>query len=251
MDLERIQGVPSYILLLYLISERENLGLNENHFKILIRYLTSYFVRRNITDFPSTRNLARIFMDAISLSKEFIGDQLVSEIKGFLKSQSSSDEQFERRLRGSLYLDNPDATRFILCYYENKFMTDETRRDLWIRDNNNKFKWTIEHVFPEGKNIPNEWVDMIANGDREKADEYLQEYAHTLGNLTITGYNQNLSNLSFEKKKERTDKAGLKIGYLNGLKLNEDLADKTAWTIDDIKTRTDKLVGFFVSEFTL
>lgn len=22
------------------------------------------------------------------------------------------------------------------------------------------FKWTIEHIFPEGKNIPDKWVDI-------------------------------------------------------------------------------------------
>jgi len=42
---------------------------------------------------------------------------------------------------------------------------------------------------------------MIANGDEKLAYEYLNDYVHTLGNLTITGYNSNLSNFDFEKKK--------------------------------------------------
>ena len=44
---------------------------------------------------------------------------------------------------------------------------------------------------------------MIADGNEELAYEYLNKYVHTLGNLTITGYNSNLSNYDFEKKKYR------------------------------------------------
>lgn len=92
---------------------------------------------------------------------------------------------------------------------------------------------------------------MIANGDKNLAIEYLNNYVHTLGNLTITGYNQNLSNLSFEKKKNRVNKDGNYIGYKNGLKLNEDVVSKDSWHIEGIKERTNKLVNFFVKEFEL
>ena len=251
LSLERIQGSPSYILLLYLMSEKDKLGLNEEHFKELIQYLTSFFVRRNITDFPNTRNLARIFMDVIDLAKQKKGAEIVETAKVYLKDNSSPDEEFERKLRGNVYTDNPDAARFLLCYYEDKFKTNEIYTDLWTRDSSNKYKWTIEHIFPEGDNIPQVWVDMIAGGDRPTAQQYLQQYAHTLGNLTITGYNQNLSNMSFDRKKNRTNNAGLFIGYRNGLRLNEDIVCKDSWTVEDITTRTEKLVGFFKKEFTL
>ena len=92
---------------------------------------------------------------------------------------------------------------------------------------------------------------MIANGDKNLAIEYLNNYVHTLGNLTITGYNQNLSNLSFEKKKNRVNKDDNYIGYKNGLKLNDDVVSKDAWHIEDIKERTNRLVDFFMKEFEL
>lgn len=92
---------------------------------------------------------------------------------------------------------------------------------------------------------------MIANGDKNLAIEYLNNYVHILGNLTITGYNQNLSNLSFEKKKNRVNKDGNYIGYKNGLKLNDDVVSKDAWHIEDIKERTNRLVDFFMKEFEL
>ena len=251
LNLERIQGSPSYILLLYLMAEKDVLGLSDNHFKELIEYLTAFFVRRNIIDFPNTRNLARIFMDIIDIAKQNRGSEIVAAAKLFLKESSSSDEEFERKLRGNVYTDNPDATRFLLCYYEDKFKTNEIYTDLWTRDTSNKYKWTIEHIFPEGDNIPQVWINMIAGGDKSLAQQYLQLYAHTLGNLTITGYNQNLSNMSFERKKDRKNNADLYIGYRNGLRLNEDVVCKDEWTIKDIKTRTDKLVDFFKTEFTL
>ena len=250
-NLDRIQGSPSYILLLYLLSNKDELNLNNKIIANIINYLTKFFVRRNITDYPNTRNLTKIFMDLIALIKDKQGTEIYDLIINNLKANSSSDEIFEAKLKGSIYLENPDATRFLLCYYEDKFKTNEIYTNLWSRDNSNKYIWTIEHIFPEGENIPVEWVNMIANGDKNLAIEYLNNYVHTLGNLTITGYNQNLSNLSFEKKKNRVNKDGNYIGYRNGLKLNDDVVSKNAWHIEDIKERTNRLVDFFMKEFEL
>lgn len=251
LDLDRIQGAPSYILLLYLLSNKSILNINDDIIKDIIEYLTKFFVRRNITDYPNTRNLTKIFMDIVALIDGKSGREIYDVTVNYLKENSSSDEEFEKKLNGPVYLDNPDATRFLLCYYENKFKTNEIYTDLWERDNGNKYVWTIEHIFPEGENIPQDWVDMIANGDRDLANEYLVKYTHTLGNLTITGYNQTLSNLSYEKKNNRTNKDGNYVGYKNGLKLNEDVVDLPAWTKDNIETRTEKLVTFFKYEFKL
>lgn len=250
-NLDKIQGAPSYILLLYLLSNKDRLNLDNDIIANIINYLTKFFVRRNITDYPNTRNLTKIFMDLVSLIANKQGSDIYDLIANNLKNNSSSDEIFEEKLKGSIYLDNPDATRFLLCYYEDKFKTNEIYTNLWSRDKSNKYVWTIEHIFPEGENIPTDWIDMIANGDKDLAIEYLNRYTHTLGNLTITGYNQNLSNLSFEKKKNRVNKDGNYIGYRNGLKLNEDVVNKDAWHIDDIKMRTNKLVDFFMKEFEL
>ena len=126
----------------------------------------------------------------------------------------------------------------------------EIYSDLWSRDSSNKYIWTIEHIFPEGQNIPDPWINMIANGDMELAKQYLSEYAHTLGNLTITGYNQNLSNMSFEKKKDRKSKDKSKdIGYRNGLFLNQDVVTQDTWTIDKIKDRTNKIVKILLEMY--
>ena len=92
---------------------------------------------------------------------------------------------------------------------------------------------------------------MIANGDREKAKEYLEKYVHTLGNLTITGYNQNLSNMSFTDKRDRKNKDGKDIGYRNGLFLNEDVVNQDDWTIEKINNRTDKIIDLLMNLFKM
>jgi hypothetical protein len=157
---------------------------------------------------------------------------------------------FKEKLNDDIYEDNVEITRFILSKIEEiKSMTMERFDDFWARDNSGKLKWTIEHIFPEGTNLPNSWVDMMANGDRYKAKEMQEKFVHKLGNLTLTGYNSNLSNFNFLKKQERKDNQGRYIGYKNGLYLNEELENKDKWTEKDIKERTEKLVNLAVNIF--
>ncbi len=91
--------------------------------------------------------------------------------------------------------------------------------------------------------MPECWVDMIAGGDNQMAHKCLEEYAHNIGNLTITGYNSALGNKSFEEERDRKSKDGKRfIGYRNGLEINREIAEKNNWTIADIKLGTKVLV---------
>jgi uncharacterized protein with ParB-like and HNH nuclease domain len=249
LDLTRIQGVPSYQLLLFLLRNKEDLQLSDEIIIKIVNLLTVFFVRRNITDYPGTRDLNRIFMDAIAAIENngIVGEDVYITVKDVLSKWVASDDLFVQRLNGDIYKENTGAARFILCALTQKSMTKETWADLWEykqyeKSNNNVFIWTIEHIFPEGENIPQAWVDMIADGDRELANEYLQKYVHKLGNLTITCYNSALSNYSFEQKRDRTNKDGKYIGYKNGLEINHELETKDRWTVDDIIERTERLV---------
>lgn len=249
LTLERIQGAPSYILLLYILSKRELFGINNALFIKIVNFLTKFFVRRNLTDSPGTSKLTKIFMDINASLEGKKGSAVYDTIKSALIGWSTSDVEFEKKLRGPIYEGNTDAARFLLCFYEEKFNTKEHIVDLWYQENK-KYIWTIEHIFPEGARIPEHWVKMIADGDKAKAESLQDEYVHTLGNLTITGYNSNLGNMAFDKKKNR-QKDGKDIGYKNGLKLNEDVVSEDTWTIEKIKTRTDKLVKEFMADFDL
>lgn len=242
-DLERISGAPSYILMLYIMSNQAELGLTDDHLNSIIKTLITFFVRRNVTDVPNTRKLTQLFIDVIAEAKLLQGDDIVNMIHDRLQAVAASDELFEEKLRGSIYDENPEATRFILCSIEARHQTKEIYSDLWARDNSKKYIWTIEHIFPEGENIPDSWVDMIAGGDKMLAKQYRSDYVHTLGNLTITGYNQNLSNMAFEQKRDRKSKDKTKdVGYRNGLYLNRDVVNEDTWTIKKITKRTDALV---------
>ena len=247
-DLINIGGAPSYALLLFVF---EKYDLADNDKVYLIDFLVKYFVRRNITDTPPTRDLDNIFIEIVKKLYNN-GPYDLKIIKDFLldTTRIASDKLFEEKLNGNLYEENSGATRFILCKLEEENnKTRETYVDLWARDDKNKFIWTIEHIFPQGENIPKEWIDMIANGNKDLAQELQSKYAHTLGNLTLTGYNSKLSNMSFEKKRDRVNKDGVSVGYRNGLYLNETIKDLPDWTIENIKKRSADLIEQIVEYY--
>lgn len=249
-DLERIQGAPSYLLMLYLLVKSNELKLSYRHLSLIVQILVRFFVRRNLTDLPPTRDLTRLFMTIIDKIKDLSGNAVYDLIKDQLISVSSSDDTFRQKLEGPIYDENAGVTRFILCALAEEAMTKETLLDLW-RVENKQFVWTIEHIFPQGENIPQNWINMIADGDQMKAKEIQQTHVHKLGNLTISGFNSALGNKSFEEKRDRTDRQGRSVGYKNGLKLNEDLANATSWSMEQIDTRTAKLVQQVMNIFRL
>jgi len=241
-DLERIQGAPSYLLMLYLLKREEEMSLDEKHLEKIVQLLVCFFVRRNLTDIPPTRDLTRLFMEIIEKLSGTTGEDSIATIRNKLIEVSADDNFFRSKLEGPIYQENVNVSRFILCALAEQGMTHEIWRDLWDVKNK-QFVWTIEHIFPQGERIPHAWVDMIAGGAEDKAKDFQQAYVHKLGNLTISGYNPTLSNKSFEEKRDRKDKKGSYVGYRNGLKLNEDLADCPEWSIEQIKDRTVKLVN--------
>lgn len=249
-DLERVQGVPSYLLLILLFAKREELSLEYDDLARIVKLLISFFVRRNTTDKPATRDLTRIFMDLTTSIPELKGEAIVELIGDRLFKVSADDDTFKKYLSGSLYQDNTAVCRYVLCAIEQSQMTKETERDLWAVKGN-QFVWTIEHIFPQGGNIPESWVNMIANGDAELAEQYRESHVHKLGNLTISGYNSTLGNKSFEDKRDRKDQKGSPVGYNNGLFLNKDLAIAKAWSIKQIEDRTTTLVDKVLSMYPL
>ncbi|MFJ7886088.1 DUF262 domain-containing protein [Pseudomonas sp. NPDC096917] len=241
LSLDRIQGAAAYLLLMVLMERQAELELKHEHLEQVVSFLIAFFVRRNTTDLPPTRDLTRIFMDVAETIRELCAGDVVSHIQHRLKAESASDEQFEKSLKGPIYEDNKAVCRFVLCALEESRMTRETQVDLWALKGK-QYVWTIEHIFPQGENIPDSWVQMIADGDANVAEQHRQTYAHCLGNLTISGYNSALGNKSFGEKQSRTDSQGREVGYNNGLYLNQALATEDSWTVEKLKTRTVQLV---------
>lgn len=241
LSLDRIQGAAAYLLLMVLMERQAELELKHEHLEQVVSFLIAFFVRRNTTDLPPTRDLTRIFMDVAETIRELSAGDVVSHIQHRLKAESASDEQFEKSLKGPIYEDNKAVCRFVLCALEESRMTRETQVDLWALKGK-QYVWTIEHIFPQGENIPDSWVQMIADGNANVAEHHRQTYAHCLGNLTISGYNSALGNKSFGEKQSRTDSQGREVGYNNGLYLNQALATEDSWTVEKLKARTVQLV---------
>ncbi len=249
-DLERIQGAPSHLLLLYLLVQRDQLELSDSHLTSIVQLLVRFFVRRNLTDTPPTRDLNRLFMDVVNNIREKRTNAVYRTIEDALVNASASDETFQQALSGAIYNENVGVTRFVLCALAERSMTLESRVDLWHMEGK-QYLWTIEHVFPQGERIPKSWIDMIAGGDETRATEVQQTHVHQLGNLTLSAFNSALGNMSFEDKRDRKNRTGLFIGYKNNLALNEDLACATGWSVAQIEERTSKLIGQTINMFKL
>ena len=270
LELNRVGAVASYTLLLFLLTNEADLDSNTTIGKV-IDFIIKYYVRRNITDNPNTRDLDSINIEVVEKCQKILDEGKKISLSDIIdahlnnsKATISSLDEFKRWLSDKIYINNAGMTRYLLWKLDSLQHTREYAPDLWQRNqNNDNFVWTIEHIFPEGKNIPESWVLMLAEGDKIKAEEIQLEVVHLIGNLTLSAYNANLSNRSFQEKQnlsiKKTGNIDLKIGYKNGLNLNNiaftinekgvSLANIESWTIEAIKARTEKIVEILVEIF--
>jgi uncharacterized protein with ParB-like and HNH nuclease domain len=247
-NLDNVGGADTYMLLLYVV---KRFGVSEEEKIRLINLLCRYTIRRNVTDSPPTRDLTNYFMDMIE-DLNALPAYDYDTVKAIIvtRGRPAADEVFQEKLSGDLYEENVGATRYVLSAIElADTQTKERYVDFYAR-NKKLFVWTVEHILPQGENIPADWVTMIAKGDRKVAEQVRKEYVHKLGNLTLTGYNSQLSNFSLDRKQDRK-KDDKYVGYKNGLNLNEDIASVTTWTKEQIEDRTHKLVARALEIFKL
>lgn len=256
-ELPRAQGVPAFMLLLFLTVNSENMHFNDARMVEVTDFLTRFFVRRNLTNTPPTYDLDRIFIGTIDkiLEHKATGESALKLIKEELTSVSASDEQFLSQLMGPIYDENVAVTRYVLISLAKEGTTVETVKtsDLWAQtssgDKKSQYVWTIEHILPQGSNLPEGWVEML--GGKEEASRIQRDYVHTIGNLTISGYNSALGNKTFIEKRDRVDSSKNYVGYRNGLSLNSDLQNMDKWGEQAIQDRTEKLASKLLVQFSL
>lgn len=100
-----------------------------------------------------------------------------------------------------------------------------------VEDQIDNAELTIEHIMPQ--TLTAEWKDCL--GDNWELTH--SKYKDTVGNLTLTAYNSDYSNLSFAKKKSLQDK-----GFLySKLSLNSYIKTCEVWTEKQITARAQKL----------
>lgn len=248
-NLENVNGADAYMLLLFIEHKFE---ISENQKIDLINLLCRYFIRRNVTDSPPTRDLTNYFMDIIE-HVDSLENYNYEQVKAILiqYGKPASDEVFKQKLNGNLYEENVGATRYILSSLELAQNSEREGYKNFYERSKNKFVWTIEHALPQGKNMKPHWVQMVADGNKELANEIRENYVHKLGNLTLTGYNSQLSDMPLLDKQNKKDKKGNNIGFNNGLVLNETLKNTPTWKKEHIQNRTETLVSKALEIFEL
>jgi len=91
---------------------------------------------------------------------------------------------------------------------------------------------TLEHILPRNANSA-AWQKALGS----KFDNVYSTYLHTIGNMTLTGYNSEMSDKSFEEKKAELSKLRSKIAFLNF-----DIIESAVWDGDSILNRTKRLI---------
>ena len=249
-DLQRLGAAPAYAFLLWANQVAKSRGWDEGDtLTQLASYLTKWFFWRNLTDMPPTRELDPMFMELIGDLLQRIRSGTITGQDGFckqttdwLQARAAPEDVCESRLKGDVYVENYDATRFMLCKLEESHQTRETKRDLWVHDANDRPVFTVEHILPKTENLGSAWVAMLEKNGKDTADAIRQRCAHQLGNLTLSGFNSKLGTMEFSRKRDRKNEKGDFIGYRNGLYLNVELANREDWNEASITARTDTML---------
>lgn len=258
-------ATAAFMLLLYFMRNQIIFGYDDSQMLDLFELTLKFFIRRNLTNNPSTGALPQIMMNIIERINQLNKKEFVDVRKILLdvyQNKTSSNDAVNEILYGDIYDTNRDMARYLLCSLC-KFEDNNEKKfiDLWEKKDD-KYIWTIEHILPEGNkdatNTPKEWVEMIKKGD-EKYKDYsneqvyalVKDYRHKLGNLTMTGYNSSLGNKKFSDKKDRYDSKNEKIGYNNGLSLNDNVYNQSEWYISNIVERTKDLANKIIAKIEI
>ncbi|MEV8041863.1 DUF4268 domain-containing protein [Arthrobacter sp. NPDC080082] len=193
-----------------------------------LTYLESYFVRRIVIG-RATANLNRTLLQAVSAISD--ADHIDVALREYLsrgrKHFATDMEVREAAKTIAFYWQGRGAQKkLILQWLEQAFRPKE------IVDVDPRHL-TIEHVLPQ--TMTASVRKTFAAGFSAEADiDYEHErVVHTLGNLTLSGYNSELSNKPFEEKREMLAKSGLSM--------NLAIAAHATWGVDEINTRSAEL----------
>ena len=196
----------------------------------------NYLFRRNICEVP-TNALSKIFLN---LNREILrydntADNYVQKyIYSLLAKKESGrfpdDTEFTEALAGKqVYQMRGKYKAYLFERFEN-YGTIETK-DVYTHLDNNVY--TIEHIMPQ--HLTPAWTESLGTN----AAEIHETWLHRLANLTLTGYNPNLSNKTFAEKRD-AEEGGYKA---SGLKMNQKIATKESWGLLELEERNDEMIA--------
>lgn len=219
--LERIEVTTAYPIILYFYGEYAHSNITKEQLCCIIDILENYLVRRFVCDYK-TNTLNKTFSAAYPYVSKFDNEHVVDGFIDYLASKGyPKDAEFRERFTTTkLYGagDRQQKTKFILASLEKSFK----HKEIVQMDN-----LTIEHVMPQ---TLSEWWDDYLGNDAELIHEV---WLHTIGNLTLTAYNSDLSNKSYPQK----------LHYFENshLELNKYFSQAKEWKKENIELRAEFL----------
>ena len=217
----------AYPFLLELYSDFTEGTLNKGDFLEALKLVESYVFRRAICNIP-TNSLNKTFA---TFNKALKKDRYLESIKAHFLTVPSyrrfpNDEEFIREIKVR------DLYNFRSRSYWLRRLENHDRKEPVPVD-----EYTIEHIMPQNPDLSQPWRDDLGS-DWERIHA---EMLHTLGNLTLTGYNSEYSDRPFQEKRDMTGGFGE-----SPLKLNQGLGQVETWNESAISARAERLASLAV-----
>ncbi len=218
-----------YPLLLELYSDYSDGVLSKQDFIPIIYLIESYICRRAVCGL-GTNSLNKVFP---SFTKHIQKDEYFKSLKAHFvylteKQRFPNNDEF-KKLFITIDFYHFQKKKYFFERLEN-FNTEEPV---------NTQKCTIEHIMPQ--TLTEEWKRDLGGNFQAIHDKYL----HTIGNLTLTGYNTEYRNNSFREKRDM--EKGFKQ---SSLKLNQSLKDLESFGEKEIEKRANDLADFALKIWT-
>lgn len=231
-DLRELTVDVAYPFLLELYDDYANDRLTSEDFVKAVRLVESYVFRRAVCDIP-TNSLNKTFA---TIGRSLKKDQYIESIQAYFLNLPSyrrfpSDVEFRQKLtERDLY--NFSRRTYFLRHLENY----DRKEHVSVGE------YTIEHILPQNPNLSTEWQQALGV-EWERVQE---TWVHTLGNLTLTGYNAEYSDRSFSKKRDMP--GGFKE---SPLRLNYGVGTEQNWNEDTIRKRAERLAAQAIDIWTI
>ncbi|RVZ42316.1 DUF262 domain-containing protein [Helicobacter pylori] len=219
-----------YPLLLELYSDYIDGVLSEQDFTSIIYLTESYICRRAVCGIPSN-GLNKFFP---SFTKKINKDQYRESIKAHFLSLEKTKGKFPK---DSEFKDSFITIDFYK-FKKNKYFL-ERLENFDTKEPVDTQKCTIEHIMSQ--TLTPEWQRDLGENFQAIHDKYL----HTIGNLTLTGYNTEYSNRSFQEKRD------MEKGFKQSpLRLNQSLKDLEVFGEKEIEERANDLADWALKIWT-